>query len=127
MYSFKRSARVREELLKEINNILRDDIKDFRLGFFTITTVELTDNLASARVYVSPMGSEQEKTDTFEAISEAAGRIRHLLGKRMRLRHIPQLHFNMDDSPEKADQLNRIFHEIEKERDEHEHKDEENE
>ena len=86
---FKRSQRIQELLLEEISKLLQSGLKDPRIGFATLTRVEVSDNLKHAKVFVSVMGSEQEKIDTLEALKSAKGFIRNSLGKNLYLRYLP--------------------------------------
>ena len=88
---FKRSQRIQELLLEEISKLLQSGLKDPRIGFATLTRVEVSDNLKHAKVFVSVMGSEQEKIDTLEALKSAKGCIRNSLGKNQYLRYLPEL------------------------------------
>ena len=90
---FKRSQRIQELLLEEISKLLQSGLKDPRIGFATLTRVEVSDNLKHAKVFVSVMGSEQEKIDTLEALKSAKGFIRNSFGKNLCLRYLPELEF----------------------------------
>lgn len=113
MFSYKRAERVKEVLQQEIASIIRDEVKDIRIGFVTVTEVYLTDNLRSAKIYISPMGTEEQKRNTIKGIHSAAKFIRSQLGKRMRIKHLPELSFILDTIPENSDRINLILHKIE--------------
>ncbi len=115
MYSFKRSERVKETMQREIAAIIREEVKDPRIGFVTVTSITLAEKLNFARVFISPMGSEDEKRNSFRGIVSASKYIRSRLGKKMRLRYIPEIRFALDDSPEHADKIHKILHDIEAE------------
>jgi ribosome-binding factor A len=96
---FGRSARVSSQMQKELSLILQRDIDDSRLGFITINEVEVTKDLALAKVYVTVLNvDEQGKRANVKLLNELAPVIRHQLAKRMRLRHISELRFYYDDS-----------------------------
>lgn len=96
---FGRSARVSSQMQKELAVILQRDIDDSRLGFITINEVELSKDLAVAKVYVTVLNVDaQGKKDNIKWLNELAPVIRHQLAKRMRLRHISELRFYYDDS-----------------------------
>jgi ribosome-binding factor A len=101
-----------EELKNEISAIIAQEVKDPRVGFATVTAVEVTPDLRQARVLVSVLGSPQEKQETFEALARATGYIRRLVGARIRLRYTPELSFAYDDSIEHGDRMMRLFDEI---------------
>jgi len=96
---FGRNARVSSQMQKELSLILQRDIDDPRLGFITINEVEVTKDLAVAKVYVTVLNiDEQGKRANVKLLNELAPIIRHELAKRMRLRHISELRFYYDDS-----------------------------
>ncbi len=96
---FGRSARVSSQMQKELALIFQRDIDDSRLGFITINEVELSKDLAVAKVYVTVLNvDEQGKKNNVKWLNELAPVIRHQLAKRMRLRHISELRFYYDDS-----------------------------
>jgi len=96
---FGRNARVSSQMQKELSLILQRDIDDSRLGLVTINEVEVTKDLAVAKVYVTVLNvDEQGKRANVKLLNELAPMIRHELAKRMRLRHISDLRFYYDDS-----------------------------
>jgi ribosome-binding factor A len=96
---FGRSARVSSQMQKELALILQRDIDDSRLGFITINEVVLSKDLASAKIYFTVLNSdEQGKKNHLKWLNELAPMIRHLLAKKMQLRHISELKFLYDDS-----------------------------
>lgn len=116
MFSFKRSARMREQIQAEVATIIREELKDPRIGFVTVMHVELADNLRHADIYISPMGSDEQKKSTFKAIRTAAPFIRRLLGSRIKIKYIPAISVKWDHSGEHADTVNRLLRELEAER-----------
>ena len=96
---FGRNARVSSQMQKELAWVLQRDINDSRLGFITINEIVVTKDLAVAKVYVTVLNAdEQAKKANVKLLNELAPVIRHQLAKRMRLRHISELHFRYDDS-----------------------------
>src|SRR5690606_42037755 len=81
-----RTSRVAEQMKKELGEIVNHKLKDPRIGFVTITDVELTNDLLQATVYISVLGDEAEKNRTLEGLQKATGFIRSEIGKRIRLR-----------------------------------------
>ena len=112
MFTYKRSERVKGLMLEVINEIVKNEVKDPRIGFVTITRVELTDNLRSAKVYISPMGTEAEQVNTFKGISSAAPFIRSRLGKKIRLKVVPEISFKWDHGQVESDKISRLLHEL---------------
>ena len=96
---FGRNARVSSQMQKELSSILQRDIDDSRLGFVTINEVEVTKDLAVAKVYVTVLNADDAgKRTNVKVLNELAPVIRHELAKRMRLRHISELRFHYDTS-----------------------------
>ncbi len=96
-----KNTRINGEVQKEISNILRNEVKDPRIHPMTsVVAVEVAPDLKSAKIYVSVLGSEQEKTDTLKGLKSAAGVIRGKLARSINLRNTPELTFIMDSSIE---------------------------
>jgi ribosome-binding factor A len=106
---FKRSQRIQELLLEEISKLVQSGLKDPRIGFTTITKVEVSENLKYAKIFVSVMGSEQEKIDTLNGLKNAKGFIRNTLGKNLYLRYLPELDFRRDDNADHVEKISRIL------------------
>lgn len=99
----KRIKRIESELTKEISLLIRNDIKDPRIAPITsVTEIKLTDDLQSAKIYISVLGDEEEKNETIEGLKSSIGFIKKELGRRMNLRHIPDLKFILDTNLEQA-------------------------
>lgn len=111
MLRYKRSVRVGDLMREEIADILMHKIKDPRIGFVTVTGVEVSDDLRHAKTFVSIYKEEGRET-TLKAIESAKGFIRRELGKRMRLRFLPELIFRLDKSIEYGNKIDRILKEI---------------
>lgn len=107
-----RVGRVGEQLKKELSVILQSELKDPRVGFITVTGVEVTNDLSQAKVYLSVLGSEQKKEDTLKALDKANGFIRSELGQRVRLRHTPELIFKFDASIEYGSRIDKLLHKL---------------
>jgi len=94
-----RIERVNSIIRYEISQLLQRQVKDPRLGnFVTVTEVSTSLDLRYARVFISRIGSEEEKRETLSALVSASGFFRRQLAKRLRLRRIPELSFQWDDS-----------------------------
>lgn len=111
--TFLRADRVKEVLRKEISQIIREDIKDPRVGFATVTDVELSQDLRHAKVFVSVYGEEEERKNTLKALEKASGFIRSEVGKRVRMKHIPEILFRFDESIERGARIFELLNEIE--------------
>ena len=108
----RRTLQVGEFLREELTDIIRREVKDPRVGFMTLTEVEMTPDLRQARVYVSVLGSDEERAETLAALRSAARFIRFHLKPRLRMRQIPELEFRDDRSMEHAQQIDRALKEL---------------
>lgn len=104
-----RRERVAEAIRREVAGILRFELADPRVGRATVTRVELTGDLTLARVYVSVYGSDAEQKETLAVLGRARGRVRTLLGSRVRLRATPEIRFVFDPSVEFSIRLQQIL------------------
>jgi ribosome-binding factor A len=111
--SFKRSERVSDQMKQEIADILMRKLKDPRVGFVTVTDVAVADDLRNATVYVSIYGSDAEKQASLKGLRSAAAFIRSELGKRMRMRYLPELLFRFDATVERGAHIMELLREIE--------------
>lgn len=101
------------ELLKEeLDDIIRREVKDPRIGFFSITQVEVPPDLRTARVFVSVLGDDDERAATLSALETASKFIRFHLKPRLRMRQIPELEFRDDRSMEYAHQISQTLREV---------------
>jgi ribosome-binding factor A len=107
-----RTARLDELLREEISGIIGREVHDPRIGFVTVTDVEVTADLGHATVWVSVIGGEQERRDSLRALSGAMPFVRRRLGE-LRLKRIPQLHVKHDDTAERGTRVLRILEELE--------------
>lgn len=109
----RRRRQVGHLLRAELSELLRRQIKDPRLkGLITVTEVSISPDLREAKVFVSILGDEQEKEEALQGLSSAANFLRHELGRRVSLRHIPQLSFERDDSIERAVRLSQLMEQV---------------
>lgn len=116
-----RVKRVEAALKQEVSRIIHDDLKDPRVGFVTVTNVEVTADLRSAKIYYSILGSEKNKQDTLVGLKQATGYIRKLIGERLKLRYTPEIAFYIDKTSEYVQHIQEIIdriHEEDEKRDE---------
>ncbi len=107
---FKRSARVASQMQKELAVIIQQGIKDPRIGFITVNDVELSKDLATAKVYITALGTDKEgQKNNIGWLNDAAPYIRSEMGKRMRLRNVPYIKFYYDDSFEKGMRVSELL------------------
>lgn len=110
-----RQERVAEALREEISSLL-SELKDPRVGFASITRVEVSSDLRYARVYVSVLGDEAGKKATMEGLHSATGFIRSEVGRRVRLFRTPEISFHLDESLEKGARVLKLIAEVERSR-----------
>ena len=109
----RRTDRINEQLREEISILLIRSIKDPRLnGVISITRVVSSNDLRSARAYVSVMGNDQTKQEALAGIRSAASFLRRELRNRINMKHTPFLTYELDDSMEEADQLIRLMNQV---------------
>ena len=114
MLPYKRSERVSHLLREEIADIIMNRVKDPRLGFVSVTDVNVTDDLKTARVFVSVL-KDEERELAMEIINSAKSFNRQELGRRVRLRYIPALEFRLDTSIERASKIHGLLKKIREE------------
>ena len=107
-----RVRKMQEFIKQEIGQMLLRDLKDTRLGFVTVTEVAVTGDLREGTVYVSLFGSDEEKEKSFAALQNATGFIRTELGKRLQVRHTPEITFAVDRSIDYGDHIERVLKSI---------------
>ena len=108
--TYKRSDRVSDQMKREIADILMRKIKDPRIGFVTVTDVELSHDLRNAKVFVSVYGGNKE--ETFKGLNSACAFIRSELGRRMSMRCVPEILFRFDSTVEQGAHIMELLHEI---------------
>jgi ribosome-binding factor A len=108
-----RTERVDELLRQEIGSIVAREVADPRIGFATITSVETTPDLRHAKVWVSVIGQPAERDTTLAALRRAMPFVRHELGTRLRIKRIPDLHVQLDDTAERGTRVLRLLSELE--------------
>ena len=107
-----RTARLDELLREEISAVIARDVDDPRVGFVTVTDVEVAPDLRHAKVWVSVIGSDTERKATMRALGRAMPFVRNRLGK-LRLKRIPELHVHADTTAERGTRLLRILDDLE--------------
>jgi ribosome-binding factor A len=98
MRTYRRQDQLGEAISHELSDLMRTRMKDPRLGFASVTGVELSPDLRHAKVFVSVMGDTQEQRDSMKALNSATGFLRHELAQRLTVRHVPEIEFRLDDS-----------------------------
>jgi ribosome-binding factor A len=106
-----RTERV-QELAREVLGETIESLKDPRVGFTTVTAVRVSPDLRLARVYVSVLGSDEERAATMAGLDSAKPYLRAELGRQVRLRYLPELVFELDTRAEEAERLDRLLKKI---------------
>lgn len=94
---------------EEISSIIQRELKDPGLGFITILDVKLSEDLKYAKIVYSVYGDDEAKQKTVEAIKRARGYIKHLLGKRVQLRVMPEITWQLDTQQDTIDKIDKII------------------
>ena len=111
-----RPERVADLVRRELADILRNEVRDPRVGLATVSSVDLSGDLHHAKVKVSVLGSDAEREASLEAIQGASGFIRRQLGRRLTLRTVPELVFQLDRGAEYSQRISDLLEEIDRER-----------
>ena len=116
-----RPDRVGDQLRQELAELIAREVHDPGIGFLTMTRVKVTPDLQQARVFYTTIGDVKQRKETARALERATPFLRRQLGRRLRLKHVPELDFFYDDSIERQDRIERIMLDIQAERAEHPH------
>jgi ribosome-binding factor A len=111
MPRYRRTDRINELLREEIALMVRNEVRDPRVGLATITAVETSPELDHARVYVTTLGDEQERDEVLAGLASAAPFIRTQLSKRLHMRRVPELHFQYDRMLAEATRIEQLLRE----------------
>jgi ribosome-binding factor A len=106
-----RAQRVGEQIQRELAPMLRDEVKDPRVGRVTITAVEVSADLSHAKVFVTHLAGREHADEAVQSLQHTAGFLRRELAHRMQLYSVPQLHFAYDDSIESGMRLSQLIDE----------------
>ncbi|MBN8199635.1 30S ribosome-binding factor RbfA [Bacillus sp. NTK034] len=110
-----RANRVGEQMKKELGEIIGRKIKDPRVGFVTVTDVQVTGDLQQATVFISVLGDEEQRENTLRGLAKAKGFIRSEIGQRIRLRKTPEILFEFDESIDYGNRIESLLHQIQDE------------
>jgi ribosome-binding factor A len=108
-----RTNRIDELLRQEITSIISREIADPRVGFATITGVETAPDLRHAKVYVSVIGQPDDRKEAVRALGRAMPFVRHELGKRLRIKRVPEFHLELDETLERGTRVLHLLDELE--------------
>jgi len=104
-----RRERVAEQVRAVLSEIVQHQLSDPRMGWVTVTRVEMSPDLCYAKIFVSIYGAERDREASLQVLQHAAGFIRGELGRRIRLRQTPELHFRSDHSIEQSQRIHDIL------------------
>lgn len=110
-----RVEKVQEFIKQEISKIILTELKDPRIGFVTVTRVEATGDLRSAKIYVSLLGNDEQKATTWAGLTKALGYMRGEIGKRIRMRCTPELSLHLDETLEYSAHIQKLILKIKQE------------
>ena len=108
----RRTARLNEQLKRELSRLIRTEVRDPRVGVVTLTGVQTTKDLGVAKVHVRTLGTEAEREETLAGLSAAAPFLRTELGKVLRIRRVPEIRFQEDRSLEHARRIEQVLAEV---------------
>jgi ribosome-binding factor A len=109
---YSRSQRVVEQIHRELSELIRLEVKDPRVGFITLTDVEITPDYAHAKVYFTSMTGETDVPEILQGLRRAGGFLRRELGRRIRIHTNPELHFHYDRSVEQGSRLSKLIDDV---------------
>ena len=115
MSSQLRIEKLQELIKQEMSKMLLREIKDPRIGFVTVTAVEMTGDLREAKIFVSIMGDDEKVQESLKGLQSALGFIRREIGKRIKIRFTPEISFALDTSLDYSEHIQKILLDIEKE------------
>lgn len=111
MKTFSRSDRVAEQIRRELAELIRLELKDPRVRLVTLTDVEVTPDYAHAKVFFTSLSDRTLQTEIAAGLRRASSFLRRELGRRIKIHHVPELHFVYDASVERGSELSRLIDE----------------
>ena len=111
-----RPHRVADQLRAEIAELVARELHDPGIGFLTITHVKVTPDLQNARVYYTTLGDAKARRETERALERATPFLRRHIGRRLRLKRVPELEFFFDEAVERGDRIEQILQDLSEER-----------
>lgn len=108
-----RIEKLQELIKQEMSKMLLNDLKDPRIGFVTVTGVEMTGDLREAKIFVSVMGDGDKVKNSLDGLNSALGFIRREIGQRIRLRFTPEISFALDTSLDYGDHIQKLLLQVE--------------
>ena len=109
---FSRTQRVGGQIQRELAQMIQQEVRDPRVGFVTVSEVEVSRDLSHAKVFITLLDPKQDVAATLAALNKASGFLRRLLGKRIVMRVVPELHFVYDDSLDTGSRVDALLHKV---------------
>lgn len=109
---FSRARRVEEQIKRELASLIREEVDTSDLGMVTLTAVDLSPDLALAKVYFTLLGSRLDQKQGTKSLNDASSHLRHCLAKVLTLRSVPRLNFYYDVSIERGNRLESLLNEV---------------
>lgn len=109
MREYSRTLRINTQLQGELAMLIRGELSDPRVAGVTVTKVDVSPDLRNARVSISLLGDDAVLKEALKGLNRAAGKLRHELGLRLRLRHVPQLYFAADIALREGDRISALI------------------
>ncbi len=108
---YSRTQRIGDQIQRELATMIPREVKDPRLGFITVTGVDVSRDIGHAKVFITVMGDNSPELikDNLSVLKDAAGYLRMLLAKAMKLRSVPALHFHYDESISRGAHLSALI------------------
>ena len=106
---FSRTRRVSEQIQRELSVLISEQLQDPRLGLVSVSGVEVSRDLSHAKVYFSTLGDADKMQEAHQVLKGAAGYLRHMLGRTLTMRSVPELHFHIDTSLEQGAHLSALI------------------
>ncbi|SDF06439.1 30S ribosome-binding factor RbfA [Sporolituus thermophilus] len=110
-----RVEKMQEFIKQEVSKIILTELKDPRIGFVTVTGVEVSGDLRYAKIFLSLMGSDEEKAETWAGLHRALGYIRTEIGRHLGIRHVPELSLHLDESLQYSARIQELLNKIKQE------------
>ena len=109
-----RTQKIAEAIRREVSDLLLRGLKDSRVreGLASVTDVEVSGDLSHAKIFISVYGTDEESALTMEGLNSAAGYIRGVVGRRLNIRHAPDLHFELDESLQRGSRVIALLNQL---------------
>ena len=111
MKSFNRTDRIAAQLRRELGTLVRTAVDEHRLPSVSVSDVEVTRDLAHAKVFVTALQAERS-AEAIKGLRGLAGEIRYRLARQVKLRHVPELHFHYDDSVDRGERIDALLRDV---------------